>query len=312
MRLRLTMVALNRQGRRNTILKGERTRRNAGKGQILILTNKLDIAADWVVRELEHRRAAFIRLNTEDLPRSRVSWQRDGGCSIETESGRSCDISTVSAAWFRRPGRPFGERVMQDSAEAVLNAQWRSFLDGALIERGGIRWINHPISNSRAESKMWQLKQAQKCGFAMPRTLVTNSAEVAAAASRQWRDGAILKALDAPLIVVNGEERFVFATRMLPEHLESAVAFATAPVIVQERLHPKRDIRVTVVGKRVFTAEASEVTAQDWRLEEPPVQFRPGRLSPALEARCLELVKQLGLTFGAIDLIASTAPHILP
>ena len=56
----------------------ERIRKTVGNGQILILTNKLDISADWVVRELDSRRVPFIRLNTEDFPKTSASW-RSGG-----------------------------------------------------------------------------------------------------------------------------------------------------------------------------------------------------------------------------------------
>lgn len=271
----------------------------------MVLTNKLDISADWVVRELSHREADFVRLNTEDLPAGLIEWRSNGEWKITTATGQSIESLCVSAVWYRRPGHPFGDRVMQDSPAAVLNAQWRACVEALLLESPTIRWVNHPIRNSRAESKIWQLTLAQRCGLRVPQTVVTNSADLAACHERRWERGAVLKALDAPLMVVRGQERFVFTTRMESRHLADPLAFATAPVIVQERIEPRRDLRVTVVGNRVFAAEATGVTEQDWRLERRPAKFQPYSMDPDVAARCIELVRRLGLTFGAIDFVDS-------
>jgi glutathione synthase/RimK-type ligase-like ATP-grasp enzyme len=163
--------------------------------------------------------------------------------------------------------------------------------------------MNHPISNSRAESKLWQLSVARESGFNIPETVVTNSARVAKRDVGRWPNGGILKALDAPLIVVDGEDRFVFTTLLQTEHLENTAAFAAAPLVVQQRLDPKRDVRVTVVGHRIFAAEAINVTEQDWRAEHEPVQFHPYELEPRVARLCDDFVHKLNLRFGALDLV---------
>jgi hypothetical protein len=283
----------------------ERIKRNAGKSQVLILTNKLDLAADWVVRELSSRGADVIRVNTEDLLQANVDWKSTGEWSICLASGRVCTSSALRSVWFRRPGRPYGERVLQDSPEGLLNAQWRAFLEGVLFEAPGVRWINHPVKNSQAESKIRQLRLAQQVGFVVPQTLVTNSAPHAQNAAEKWREGGVIKALDAPLVVLAGQEHFVFTTKLAQVHLDDAEGFASAPVIVQERIEPKVDLRVTVVGSRAFTASAMNVSEQDWRLEAAPVTFREFKLSQRLTTLCVEMAVRLGLSFAAIDLLES-------
>ena len=287
-----------------------KTRRNAGSS-VLVLTNKRDIAADWVIRELQTRQASIVRLNTEDLPSWTATW-RPGKHFALRRSRRTIEPAAITSVWYRRPGRPFGERVRQDSPPAVLNAQWSAFIEGALFELGGLRWLNNPRANSRAESKMLQLNLAKACGFQVPETIITNSARDAKIVSSQWSSGAVIKALDAPLIFTDRKERFVFTTRLRGSHLRSSSAVAMAPIMVQERIAPRVDVRVTVVGEKVFAAKAVGVTRQDWRLEPGVVTFVPYALSRGLRDKCLKLVRRLELRFAGIDLaIGGHIPYFL-
>lgn len=80
---------------------------------------------------------------------------------------------------------------------------------------------------------------------------------------------------------------------------------STAPVIIQERLIPKTDIRVTVVGDFVFAVtitEGGRGVDRDWRLEKDNVVYTPVSLPSEVETRCRRLVAELGLKFGALDL----------
>ena len=267
----------------------------------LILTNKEDITADWVVRELRNREVPFVRLNSEDLPYGKASWDSDTAeMSFETAEGQLIRQSDLHSIWYRRPGRPFGDRPLPDSPEAVLNAQWRAFLD-ALALTATTRWVNHPQANSAAESKIAQLRAAAAVGLRHPKTLVSNDPQAVADFCDRVGDF-VVKALDAPLIVQDGTEAFMFTTHMTRDQLQSE-SLKSAPMIFQERVEPRTDIRVTVIGDKVFSARALGVTKQDWRLEAFPVPFEPMDLDVATGEACVKLVRVLDLTFGAIDLV---------
>ena len=89
--------------------------------------------------------------------------------------------------------------------------------------------------------------------------------------------------------------------------LRRFLAVRHEPVITQGVVSKAQELRVTVVGTRVFAA-ATRVgrvpTAQiDWRATRDPVPFERCRLPHAVAARCVQLTRAMGLTFGAIDLI---------
>jgi glutathione synthase/RimK-type ligase-like ATP-grasp enzyme len=222
---------------------------------------------------------------------------------IETAEGRLVRQTDLQSIWYRRPGRPFGDRPQPDSPEAVLNAQWRAFLD-ALALTSSARWVNHPQANSAAESKINQLRVASAVGLSFPQTLVSNDPGEIERFHNRVGD-VVVKALDAPLMVVNGAESFMFTTQLTSDHIHPD-SLTAAPLIFQERIQPRTDIRVTVVGDKLFAARAVGVTAQDWRLESTPVEFEPIDLEVVTQKACKSLVRSLNLTFGAIDLVASS------
>jgi glutathione synthase/RimK-type ligase-like ATP-grasp enzyme len=270
---------------------------------VLILTNKEDLTADWVVRELRDRGVSFVRLNSEDLPKGKATWDSDTSeMLIETAESRLIRQGDLHSIWYRRPGRPFGDRPQPDSPEAVLGAQWKAFLD-ALALTSSARWINHPQANSAAESKIKQLRGAAAVGLRFPKTLVSNDPQ-AVARFRERVGDVVVKALDAPLVVVDGTEAFMFTTQVTDGDLDSE-SLTAAPMIFQARIEPRVDVRVTVVGDKVFAARAVGVTAQDWRLESIPVSFEPTEIDVATQESCVSLVRYLNLTFGAIDLLES-------
>jgi glutathione synthase/RimK-type ligase-like ATP-grasp enzyme len=87
-------------------------------------------------------------------------------------------------------------------------------------------------------------------------------------------------------------------------------ALRHAPLILQEYVPKEVELRITVVGERVFAAEirsqASRVTQHDWRhYDNERATYAPSALPADVEQRCVRLVQALGLCFGAIDLIVT-------
>ena len=71
---------------------------------LLIVTERGDFHADWLVLELA-RGAAFVRFNTEDYPQHvLLSWDNHGACLRL----RTADVALqdVTAVWYRRPVPP--------------------------------------------------------------------------------------------------------------------------------------------------------------------------------------------------------------
>jgi glutathione synthase/RimK-type ligase-like ATP-grasp enzyme len=81
----------------------------------------------------------------------------------------------------------------------------------------------------------------------------------------------------------------------------------SAPCQFQEYVEKKHELRVTIIGDRIFAAEidsqAQERTRFDWRHYDVPMRLRAGQLPSDVAERCFAFVRSYGLNFGAIDLI---------
>jgi glutathione synthase/RimK-type ligase-like ATP-grasp enzyme len=109
--------------------------------------------------------------------------------------------------------------------------------------------------------------------------------------------------------VVQGEEqRVLFANKLKPEHIAHLDQYLLTPSIYQRNIPKAYEVRVTVVGREVFTAavdsQSTAATRQDWRWGRLP--FRAYELLAFVADKCVALVQALQLRFGTIDLIKST------
>lgn len=273
---------------------------------ILIVSNARDLTTDFVVLELQRRGLAYVRLNSEDLPQATVRF------GIETADDWSMDISgrritgaEITAGYFRRPGAPEPDGAIIEPAErSYCAAEWAALLR-TLYPRIGDRWLNAPAAIAQAEDKPGQLVLARALGFDVPETLVTN--DPASLASFLEGPQAVAKPLRHALL--EGEvEKVIFTSRVDKAIARDARAVAAAPFILQREIAKQVDLRVTVVGERVFAAAIhSQETADaevDWRQGAGAnLRHEAVDLPAAIEARCVALVRALGLGFGAIDLV---------
>jgi glutathione synthase/RimK-type ligase-like ATP-grasp enzyme len=202
------------------------------------------------------------------------------------------------AAWWRRPAEPAAPEGAGPDARLLWEDEWRCALRGLRHVLPG-RWVNDPVRDESARLKVVQLEAARALGLDVPRTLVTNDLAEARRFLAGCRGGAVLKSLAST--VQGGKTRGVTArSDWLPARL------AGGPAILQERI-PGLDLRVTVVGRQVFSVAADAEAAgcpDDVRIDwwRAAALARPVAPSAALARRLLALVRRLGLAYGAIDL----------
>lgn len=278
---------------------------------ILIITNKEDLTADYLIIELLRRSAPHFRLNTEDFPsRTRLSWSiGPAGISavIETPGGQASS-SEFRSILYRRPKpptrlvaafSPWLHSFVREESNAAIQGFWRS-LD--------CFWVSKPDSIAKAESKLFQLKKARSLGFKVPDTIVTNDPESARAFCEEHEWNLVYKALRTGRVNSDSGPRWIFTSPISQQNRRQIDRVANSPVLLQARYDKISDIRVTVVGNRVFAVEIHSQehpeAREDWRrVDAANLRHTSYELPSELEMACRELVRDLDLQFGAIDLI---------
>ena len=269
---------------------------------ILLVTNKRDLTTDYIVRELKLRDVPYVRLNTETLNEFKCSI---GYNSIDDWIIGDINGNQITSAYFRRPCPTTVTQSKLTEAELeYLNMEWSSFLK-SIYYRLDRKWLSSPYNIALAEDKPRQLVAANALGFQIPQGIITN--DVFTIMERTTNDGLIAKPLRQALL--KGENESIIFTSQIPSltpEYEESIAFA--PSIYQQEISKKYDVRVTVVGDNVFPvaiwSQTSEATKVDWRQgENIDLLHEHIDIPNDLKIKCINLVKDLNLKFGAIDLV---------
>ncbi len=274
---------------------------------ILIVTNRSDYTADFVILRLNELGIQYVRFNTEDFPfNARVSLSLHEQQLELEKSSKRLNLSEVSSVWYRRPEGPFfppdfdsGARdfVTRESRECLLGI-WRTLT---------CLWVNNPDRIRLAENKVEQLTRMRNMGLAIPKTLITNDPEQAKKFYQDCNGNAVAKTLRQSHGKDGHQEYVIYTSALQNEHLSLFDTIRFSPVIFQERLQKSVDIRVTVVKSEVFATEIHSQegaeTQVDWRTDTLSLKHVVHKLPEHIEDQCLKLVKSYGLAFGAIDLV---------
>jgi hypothetical protein len=279
---------------------------------LLIISDLRDDSVSMIVDRLEERGVPVLWWDEADFPeRTLVSTEMlDGGCrQIMTHRGVRHDLAEVTAVWHRRPNPPSASRVPDASQRAYAEEMARQMLDGVYDLMPTDHWMPaRPKHMTRMDNKLLHLRRAVELGFTIPDTVVGNDPAQLVPAWRRSQGRLISKSLDFRPFFIYGEDHHTYTTKIERRDLAGRHRIRHSPVILQPNLPKAVELRVTVVGQRVFSAEidsqASRLTRQDWRhYEDLSVEYRPHPLPEPVEKRCLRLVASLGLSYGAIDLV---------
>lgn len=168
-------------------------------------------------------------------------------------------------------------------------------------------WMNEMEDIRRASSRLGQMAVARKHGFAVPETLVTNDPVLAREFLRR-KGKIVIKHISAGSPSSMGDRSlFTVAIDQHDEEVLEQVRYC--PTLLQECVEKAVELRVTVVGDRVFTAALetnkwanTQIDCRRW-VETDLTYFR-ARLTDDINRRIVQLVRELRLEYGAVDFIA--------
>lgn len=269
----------------------------------LLLSDSNDFTTDYVSIELEKRGLEYLRLNRDLLPNYEITWNIcNQNLLIENNENKYLiKNDSLLGVYYRAPTYLRETFIKNKSTEDQLKqSQWMSFYRNLLCFDNA-RWINSPSATFYAENKMIQLKVAQEIGFKIPQTILANNAKHIESTG----DSLIVKSLDTAVFTIDEYEAFVYTNSVSYDELKKS-ELSIAPVIIQENLISKIDYRVTVIENialPVIILNNGQGVIGDWRKEKDNVSFISCELPTIVSHMCCAIVKKLGLSFGAIDLI---------
>lgn len=277
---------------------------------ILIVTNRQDQTADFLILELKNRDIDYIRFNTEDFPKAiLLNWEIKNGLpdGYLTFPKRRIRLNEITSIWYRRPVSPTpNSEILDPEVQDFVAEESRTALEG-LWRTLDCFWVSNPDNIRVAENKIYQLKVAVQEGFNIWPTMITNDPVSAREFYREQEREIVYKPLRKGRLIREGELSLIFTSLIGADVVNEFDSIEYAPCLLQKYIHKNIELRVTVIGRKVFTvaidSQNTPDAIHDWRKAQGNLPHALYNLPIHIEDKCVALVKRLGLEFGAIDLI---------
>jgi hypothetical protein len=296
---------------------------------ILIVTEPFDPHADFVEDELRRRGLPFERLHLSDLPqRCAISYSLDDTDALLGSIRRGdqmVPLDSISAVWYRRTARFDLPSTLNLHLRRFSRAECAQLVNGLWSILQDARWLVDPALARLASNKPEQLLRAQRHGFSVPRSCFGNDpSAIRRFLDSVWaRGGQVVYKPFTPLFVqpdtgaapsVSDETIGVVYTSLVDRDIADRLdEIRFAPGCFQERVPKDCDIRVTVVGHRVFACEihsqlhpmtAVDSRAYSWTCADDAAPIHePVQLPEAIEDMCVSMARDYGINYAAIDLV---------
>ncbi|HLU97955.1 MAG TPA: ATP-grasp ribosomal peptide maturase [Thermobifida alba] len=273
---------------------------------VLVVTALEDVTADRVVAALNAREVPVVRVDPADIGPAltfgfRVDAERPAWSGWLRTASREVETEQVTAVYYRRP-TPYATRFAQ------LPGQQRDFaatearhgLGGVLNALSAARYVNHPAAVGRAESKPAQLRGFARLGLRIPSTLITNDRRKAEEFAAEYGP-VVCKTFRGLPVGDDGRAGAVWTQRVDPADFDDTLAVTAH--LFQAEIPKTGDVRVTVVGRRVFAQRiAAPDGALDWRRGDwDALHHAPITVPPSVETALHAYLASFGLAFGCFD-----------
>jgi len=274
------------------------------KIEVLIISNKLDFSTDYITYELKKLDVPYLRINRDNFMQYSIKLLPKTTRLYFEIDNKKFYVSKkfLKSIYFRAPTFIRILKPYITPEEQLYLFQWNSFLRNLIIF-GDLLWVNNPVQTYKAENKLYQLKIAKECGFKIPKTIITNDIKTC---NIKRNEMYIIKTLEPCLLNIKNNEAFIYTNTISGKNLLQN-DLKLAPIIIQELLEPKKDIRVTIVGNKIWAIKIlkkGKAIKGDWRkIKKEKLEYIPINLPDNIVNCCFKLIKSLELNYGAIDLV---------
>jgi glutathione synthase/RimK-type ligase-like ATP-grasp enzyme len=225
-----------------------------------------------------------------------ISNGHGAGFELVLPDGKALRMENVTACWWRRPQAFALPQGMAPHAHHFALTELSTAFQG-MWQCSDALWVNDVVKDAAAAHKPWQLDMARRIGLSIPDTLITTDPENVRA-FWEARGGEVIY---KPFLQTFHSWRET--RRLKEEELALLDSVRLAPVIFQSLVPGAADLRVTVIGDEVLPA-AVDIRKMEYKLDVRLNQqaYERHDLPPAVSEKLLELMRAIGLHYGAIDL----------
>ncbi len=286
----------------------------APRDVVLLLTHSGDFyTVDLVSEALARKGVRPVRFNTDLFPSYVKLLARAGderAAQLFVETGEQISTDEVRAVWARKLWSPRMSDDLDERYRSMCINESAAALEGFFDTLHNARWVNDLHRQRDTENKQRQLRLAALAGLRVPRTLVTNDPAAARQFFAETQGQTVAKLLRPLAVSMDAVQPFVYTNRIREEDLNGAEALRHSPMVFQELIPKACELRVAYVSGEVFAAAVDATGTSrghtDWRRAAPEeCRWKKAQLPIEVESGLHKLMSELGLVFGAVDLICT-------
>ncbi|PCH69507.1 MAG: MvdC family ATP-grasp ribosomal peptide maturase [Bacteroidetes bacterium] len=279
---------------------------------ILLITHSEDFYnIDLVKGALTKLGYDSMRINSDDFP---MKWSLSESLGLNGKvitifiADQKISLSDVQGVWLRKYWSPKISDEIDEQYKDGCFRESKAVMDILINQLQNVPMIDPIERIINGENKFLQLELAQKHDIDIPNTLITNNPEELKEFYNNSSTELVAKMLTPLTVSMDGSSAFVFTSKLTEEMLNDADLLRDCPMVFQELIEKEYELRVIYVSGNFYLGkiDASKTAAGkvDWRQSKPgEVQWENGELPGELKDKICNLMNDLGLVYGALDII---------
>ena len=265
---------------------------------VLVLTRAADAEVDELSLRLAAAGVPMVRVDSDRVRGESFTWDVTSG--IVRFDGATF---TPAVCWVRSFYRSSVARSASDTGvDRYVRDGWSQLV--AALAAGPTSSVLNAGCDMARPDHLSQLAAARAAGFRVPVTVVTTDL-AAGAAHIPGHGDVVVKALADHFVEhVPGRLAGAFPRRVTRHDLAGRPLEPT-PVLLQEFVAARRELRVQAVGEQLFGFEVDKAAPHVLWTDPASVRVRPVEVPPAVARGLLRLVAHWQLDVAAFDVLES-------
>lgn len=285
---------------------------------ILVLSTDGDVTTSEVIDWILAKGKKFVRLNDNDIFKYQFNIYIEHGTikfSFD-KNGQTISSDDISTVWYRKFGFyrfadefPFVKNTKNIDLIKQFTSEYFTILNTIILALKEKKWLLD--INKATTNKFLILAEAQKVGLEIPKSFILNNkSQLNEFLSNTALITKTIK--DTSQINYNGQYLSMLTTEIIPEFstAESLPHFFM-PSLTQEKIEKRYELRIFYLDGMFYSmaifSQSDMQTQIDFRKYnyEKPNRTVPYLLPDNLKVKLTDLMKNLNLTTGSIDMIVT-------
>jgi glutathione synthase/RimK-type ligase-like ATP-grasp enzyme len=276
---------------------------------VLCITHSKDYyTIDIVQQSLEQAGIPTFRLNSDEFAinyRMKYIFRDDVQQVVLEHNGREIDAASISGVWYRKLWKLQTPADLDPVYQEIFVKEYQTYLQLFFNQLSHVPWMNDmQTDHIVGHDKLMQLSAARSAGLRVPDTVFTNDPAPIKELFQRYEGNIVVKLHGALSKSMEGNTPFFPTTRLSAKDMQRLDELAYCPMIFQEYIAKAYELRIIYVDGDFFTGKIPhDQDTTDWRVLKGDIEWQPYQLPAAIEENITHMMHNLGLAFGAIDMI---------